>query len=256
VRFLEGRPERFAGSGTTLHPDAAMVYGLYDVRGDSPVKLERYDRVYGSFATPDPVYFRPIRDWSSPWLDRLGVRWVVLAPGEEPPAGSGWRLAYAGPDARVFERPTALSLVRLRDAPPGAEARVERRAPGLWRIHLSGLRSGPEVAPGGSPGTDRARLVVAETWDAGWRATVAGRPARVEPEDGILLGVPLAREGGDVELRYRPPGIAAGALLSLVSLLAMIGGGAGWTRWRGRLLLFRLRSARHADLTNPPSTLL
>ena len=42
VRFLAGSPERFAGSGTTLHPDAAMVYGLYDVRGDRPVKLERY----------------------------------------------------------------------------------------------------------------------------------------------------------------------------------------------------------------------
>ena len=45
VRFLAGRPERFAGSATTLYPDAAMLYGLYDVRGDSPVKLERYDRV-------------------------------------------------------------------------------------------------------------------------------------------------------------------------------------------------------------------
>lgn len=219
VRFLEGRPERFAASGFNFHPDAAMVYRLYDVRGDSPVKLVRYDRVYGAFASPDPVYFRPIRDWSSLWLDRLGVRWVALAPEEEPPAGSGWRLAYDGADARVFERPTARPLVRLEGGAPGAhraEVRVERREPGLWRLRISS--PGRPLAAG-------ARLVVAETWDPGWKGVVAGRPQRVEAEEGIFLGVPVPREGGTVELRYRPEGIGLGAALSLAALLAIALGG-------------------------------
>ncbi|HEV8583014.1 MAG TPA: YfhO family protein, partial [Thermoanaerobaculia bacterium] len=55
IRFLQGRPERVTGLGEALHPDAAMVYGLYDVRGDSPVKLQRYDRIYAEMAAGDPV---------------------------------------------------------------------------------------------------------------------------------------------------------------------------------------------------------
>ncbi|MFL6236347.1 MAG: YfhO family protein [Thermoanaerobaculia bacterium] len=207
VRFLQGRPERVAGTGDALHPDAAMVYGLYDVRGDSPVKLQRYDEVYGTFGTSHPVYFYPIRDWSSPWLDRLGVRWVMAGPAETPPPGSSWRLAYQGSDARVFERPAALPLVRLEG---GGEARVTRRAPGAWRV---AFRS---PAPG--------RLVVAETWDPGWRAWVDGRPAKVERLQGILMGIPVAPGAGSVELRYHPDGFVPGLLLSLVGLGAAAGG--------------------------------
>jgi hypothetical protein len=245
IRFLTGRPERFAGSGTALHPDAAMVYGLYDVRGDSPVKMERYDRVYGRFAAPDPVYFQPIRDWSSPWLDRLGVRWVVVPPGEAPPQAP-WRLAYDGRDARIFERPGALALVRwaggageggaekiqvegrgserLR-APEAGETggelgriRVEKREPGRWQVSWSG-------APG-------AWLVVAESWDAGWRAWVDGRPARLAAASGLLLAVAVPEGSKSVELRYRPQGIEAGAAASLAALLAL--GAAAWHRRRAQ----------------------
>jgi hypothetical protein len=206
VRFLQGRPERVAGLGDALHPDTAMVYGLYDVRGDSPVKLQRYDEVYGTFGTSHRVDFLPIRDWSSPWLDRLGVRWVMGGPAEEPPPGAGWRLAYQGSDGRVWERPGALPLVRL----DGGAARVERRLPGDWRIAFQAL----------SPG----RLVVAETWDLGWRAWVDGRPAKVERLQGILMAVPVAAGAGTVELKYRPDGFVPGLALSALGLCVLAGG--------------------------------
>lgn len=207
VRFLQGRPERVAGLGDALHPDAAMVYGLYDVRGDSPVKLQRYDEVYGAFGASHPVYFLPIRDWSSPWLDRLGVRWVMAGPTEEPPPGVGWRLAYQGSDGRVYERPGALPLVRIEG---GGQARVERRLPGDWRIAVQ------VPVPG--------RLVVAETWDPGWRAWVDGRPAKVERLQGILMAVPVAPGAGSVELRYHPDGFVPGLALSALGLCVLAGG--------------------------------
>jgi len=207
VRFLQGRPERVAGMGEALHPDAAMVYGLYDARGDSPVKLQRYDEVYGTFGTSHPVYFYPIRDWSSPWLDRLGVRWVVGGPAEAPPPASSWRLAYQGSDARVYERPGALPLVRLER---GGEVRIERRLPGEWRIAFQ------------SPGKNR--LVVAETWDPGWRAWIDGRPAAVERLQGILMAVPVGPGAGNVELRYHPDGFVPGMVLSALGLCVLTGG--------------------------------
>ncbi|MFL6196223.1 MAG: hypothetical protein ACJ75H_18730 [Thermoanaerobaculia bacterium] len=210
VRFLQGRPERVAGIGTALHPDAAMVYGLYDVRGDSPVKLQRYERVYADMGTAHPVYFQPIANWSSPWLDRLGVHWVVAGPAEEPPAGLGWRLAYQGADARVYERPGALPVARLIGGAAGGvvtAAKVERREPGAWRVSWN--------APG--PG----RLVVAETWDRGWRATLDGRPVAVEALQGVLLGVRIGPGPGVAELRYHPDGLVPGMVLSALGLAAV-----------------------------------
>jgi hypothetical protein len=225
VRFLAEQPGRVAGTGEALRPNAAMVYGLYDLRGDDPVKLVSYEAVYRRFAAGDPVYFQPITQWSSPWLDRLGLRWVVAGPGEAPRAAD-WRLAYAGADARVYERPAALPLVRW--APPvaprapavGDAARVApaavlpagltvmRREPGRWEI--------------GWHSAEPRLLVVAESWAPGWRALVDGQPRPVEAAAGALLGVRLGPGAGRAELRYRPPGLLAGAWLSAAALLVLV----------------------------------
>jgi hypothetical protein len=218
VRFLAARPGRVAGVGEALRPDAATVYGLYDPRGDDPVKLARYEAVYQRLAAADPVYFQPVTRWGSPWLDRLGVRWVVAGPAEAAPAG-GWRLAYAGADARVYERPTALPLVRWAGsaaaetaAPSAANLGVVRRQPGLWEI--SWRTAEPRL------------LEVAETWEEGWQASAAsedggGSRLPVEAVDGALLGVRLGPGAGRVELRYRPRGLPAGAAVSLAALLGL-----------------------------------
>jgi hypothetical protein len=213
VRFLQGRPERFAGIGSAMHPDAAMVYGLYDVRGDSPVKLQRYEEnVYADLGTADPVYFHPIRNWSSPWLDSLGVRWVVAGPAEEPPPGLRWRLAYAGTDARIYERPGALPLARLNR---GGPVRIEGRTPGAWTLAWN------------APGSDR--LVVAETWDRGWKASLNGRPVEVEPFQDVLLSVPVRPGPGKLDLRYHPDGFVPGMVLTLLGLAITAAGGL-WRR--------------------------
>ena len=212
VGFLARQPGRVAGTGEALRPNAAMVYGLYDLRGDDPVKLVSYEAVYRRFAAGDPVYFQPITQWSSPWLDRLGLRWVVAGPAEAPRA-AGWRLAYAGADARVYERPAALPLVRW--APPAAAGAVlpagltvVRREPGRWEIDWQSAE--PRL------------LVVAESWAPGWRALVGGQPRPVEAAAGALLGVRLGPGAGRAELRYRPPGLLAGAWISAAALLVLV----------------------------------
>jgi hypothetical protein len=206
VRFLAGQEGRVAGTGQALRPNAAMVYGLADPRGDDPVKIASYEAVYGSLATPDPVYYQPIVHWSDPWLDRLGVRWVLTGPAEPPPL-PGWRMAYAGQDGRVYERPGALPLVRWERSGEGQVVRVVRRQPGSWAIDWS------------TPRPDR--LVIAETAVPGWQAASGGWPLPLTPASGLLVGVPLGPGGGRVEVTYRPPGVAAGALASLLGILAL-----------------------------------
>lgn len=231
VRFLRGANggglDRLAGVGTSLQPNASLVYGLFDVRGDTPVKLHHSQEVYASFAEPHPVYFRPIRDWRSPWLDRLGVRWVVAPPGRPAPVaerGRRWQLAYDGEDARVWERRRALPLVRWRaDELRAGDAdglEVMERSPGRWLLRWES----PEPRD----------LVVAETWDPGWRARLDGEPVPVEAVDGVLLGVRVPAGSGHLSLAYRPEGLGWGAGLTLAGLLACAAAAASGSGRRSR----------------------
>jgi hypothetical protein len=131
----------------------------------------------------------------------------MAGPAEEPPPALGWRLAYAGREARVYERPGASPLAHM-DGP--GQARIERRLPGEWRIAWQ--------APAPS------RLVVAETWDPGWQASLDGRPVAVEPRQGVLMAVPVGPGSGAVELRYHPDGFVPGMILSALGLCVLAAG--------------------------------
>ncbi|MEO8197089.1 MAG: YfhO family protein, partial [Thermoanaerobaculia bacterium] len=207
VDFLAGRPERIAAVGTALRPNAAMALGLYDVRGDDSLKLSRYEKVYGrELATAHPTFFRPIEHWQSPWLDRLGVRWVLAPPGSAPPV-AGWKVAYAGDDATVFDRSSAQPLVRYDD---GSPSQVLARSPGRWEVAWPGAAE------------ETARLVIAETWDAGWRATIDGQPLTVEVVDDLLLGVRPGAAPGRLVVSYVPQGLFWGLVLSGVGVAALL----------------------------------
>jgi hypothetical protein len=238
VELLTESPGRFAGVGATLRPNAAMVYRLYDVRGDSPVKLEHYQQLYARLAAFDPVYFRPIGRWQDPWLDQLGVRWAVTGPDQGPPA-PGWPRVYQGHDARIYERPGALPLVRWQEGhDDGLE--VLLREPGRWRVRWSSPE--PRV------------LVVAETWDPGWRAWVEGQRAPVESWREVLLGVELPAGSGELELAYRPRWLVAGVGLSLLAAAAITWGGLRGSP--GALLRARRRSrpgSAPASRSEPPA---
>ncbi len=214
IRFLEEHGGRVAGVGTALRPNAAMVYGLYDVRADDGLKSRRYEDLYsGHLAGSSAADFRPISHWRSRWLDRLGVRWVVAPPGAAPPVVA-WRLAYDGADARVFERSGARPLVRWQGG-KRAGIQVAARRPGGWRVTSESAAS--------------RTLVVAEIWDPGWRAQVDGRAVPVRTIDGVFLGIDLPAGRRETVLRFRPAGWLAGAALSGAALLTAL---ATALRWR------------------------
>ncbi|MEO8275490.1 MAG: YfhO family protein [Thermoanaerobaculia bacterium] len=226
IEFLAGRPERIAAIGDAFRPNAAMVHGLYDVRGDDSLKLSRYEKVYGSeLATPHPTFFRAITNWTSPWLDRLGVRWVLAAPGTAPPVAS-WTAVYSGADATIFERATAEPLVRFERAPQVDLPALALRLPGRWEFEWRGAEA-----------LDSPRLVVAETWDPGWRATLDGRPLVVEAADDLWLSVRPGAGSGRLVLRYLPDGIVPGLWASALGLVLLVAAAiiSGRPGWPGRI---------------------
>ena len=66
-------------------------------------------------------------------------------------------------------------------------------------------------------------LVVSQAWFPGWTATVDGHPAPVVRVDGLVQGVPVGPGRHRVTLRYRAPGLVAGAAVSAATLAGLLG---------------------------------
>ncbi len=88
-------------------------------------------------------------------------------------------------------------------------------APNRWRFEVE--------TPGG------AYLVFSEIFNPGWRIWVDGREVEVLHANAAFSAVSLTPGRHTVERRYRPPGIVAGASVSMVSVLIL---GAWLTRRR------------------------
>lgn len=211
VAFLQDRPDRVAAQDYALRPNAAMVYGLLDIRGDDTLKSRRFFRLEQELnPAASPTSFQPITDWRSPWLDRLDVRWVLVNPGARELAPD-WKLVYDGRDARVFQRPTAPGFATWRsgsDEPLSAE----RTGANSWRLRWR--RSESDI------------IVLAEAWDRGWRVSTpneTGTDTDTELIDDYLIGIPVQAGEGTIELHYRPYGILAGLALSCAAALLVLG---------------------------------
>ena len=84
-------------------------------------------------------------------------------------------------------------------------------------------------------------LVVADTWMPGWSATLDGRPVEVLRGNLAQRVVPIRRAGPHrVVMTYKAPGLAAGAAVSVLSLVVVMG-----------LLIFGLRMRFHDRQTHP-----
>jgi len=60
-------------------------------------------------------------------------------------------------------------------------------------------------------------VTVLESYDAGWSATMDGKPARVMLANGFAISVPAVAGRHSIVMRYRTPGAREGILLSLAS---------------------------------------
>jgi uncharacterized membrane protein YfhO len=88
--------------------------------------------------------------------------------------------------------------------------------------------------------SSRRFVVVSEVWHPGWSATVDGRTAKLERSDVALLGLWLEPGRHRVELRFWPPGLSIGLLISGLTLIGVL------------LMLTSLRAQRRAHREHEP----
>jgi hypothetical protein len=113
-------------------------------------------------------------------------------------------------------------LAGLREQGPGEMIPLQAQRQGPGRLRLTGdLRAG--------------LAVVAESYNAGWRATADGRAVPVLPVNHLMLGVAVPAGASRVDLEYAPASVRAGLFLGLLALALLAGtGGATVLRPRKR----------------------
>lgn len=169
-------------------------------------------------------------------LDRWGVRYLVsLTPLEDEGLtrlGSVvWENQRALPRAWVagewvaaddleaaarwvldggLDRPRVPAIEGAEAASGGApgEATVEERGPNALEITLGDHGGG--------------MLIVADSWDEGWRATVDGAPAPVLPANGCQRAVPVPAGARVVRMDYHPPWLGASLAVTGASAILLL----------------------------------
>ncbi len=206
-------------------------------------------------------------------LARAGIATVVSPPSDitGPRVPEGLEVRYSGRDGRIFGVAHALprayvvgacveeatpfaALERFVSPRFSAEGAVILERPSLGRAGMSCSGGRP-----GRAGTATVRdsslnslvvsvqarrpgwLVVSDSWDPGWTASLDGRAVDVLPADYALRAVRIPAGAHEVRLTYLPPSFRLGVVVSAVSLAITLTG-LVWT-----LLLPRRRRRRDRE---------
>ncbi len=177
-------------------------------------------------------------------VELAGIRFLVVPEGV-PPTLPGHVVANAdGYDlVEVDDPPPMASVVTDWDVAPGPDdAFAAILDPTFDPLDRAIVEGDPRIAPTadgekgsatyeeGSPtevrvtvtATAPSIVVVRQSFDDGWSATVDGASAPVLPADGFLLGVPVEAGAHEIRLTYRDDAVAIGLWLSGAVWLAML----------------------------------
>jgi hypothetical protein len=188
----------------------------------------------------------------------LNARYAVV-PVAPPPdwpvpdrAGEAWPTVYEDDQVRVLERPSALPRAWIvheaRQVGPGdALAPFASKEADPRQVALLETPPPPTSEPVDSDAdtatitryspdeitiqatTDApGLLVLSETWDAGWQATVNGAEATVYRANHTLRAVAIPAGTSTIEMRYAPSSLTIGLGITLAGLVgltvALLGG--------------------------------
>jgi hypothetical protein len=241
-KIPRGSPDRMAAVGATFIPNASAVYDLEDVRGYSALSLARFRETYPVWCVLRGGWFNFVDDPATPFLEFLGVRWVLLP--SDAPVPPGWSFLAESDGLRLVENPRALSRAfapRFYRAEPNPAKRLhllgeirDFREHGL----IEGGDDGPWIENGRAAiaiegyrpeslalkiDADRDTVVgTSITAWPGWSIEVDGAPTPTVPFNHAFVGFRVGPGSHRAVLRYFPKGVRDGLLVSGATLAALV----------------------------------
>ena len=227
----------FAATGGIFAEEGAIFYGLRDVRGYDVFIDPRVDRFWrgGDPGYVDDGLHITLKSPSVEWLRAAGVTLVMTQPADVVP---GTQPAFAGEGVTIATvpnaRPFAFAATSVRvvdgldqasaDLSPGAgrPVVVERccAQDGAASVSVT-RRDAGEVAL--DVRADRpATVVILQAMAPGWVATIDGRPAAMNAADVLFQSVAVPTGRHAVELRYDPPPVRQGIVVSGLGVVALV----------------------------------
>jgi hypothetical protein len=250
-----------------LMMERGTLFEVPDVLGYNPVQLVRYWTYIR--ATNELSVFYNASVVNQPSLEDLrlmGIRYLIVPEGVDPPVPGrivastdgydmlevyGWqpRASVVPSWTQVGSTADAFRQV-LRPGFDPARTAVVERDPGIAPVEgaLPGtadyIESDPEHVTVSVNTTAPSLVVVRNSYDEGWHATVDGVPAPVLAVDGFLQGVAVGAGRHDVRLTYLDPALARGIAASAIvwALLGIALAGA---------VVVERRRARSSDVPLP-----
>ena len=248
------QPFRILAAGSDLPPNLAAAYGLWDPRGNDPMRPADALQLLGARLQPNREVGQKLRvvagSFDAGFYDFLAVRYLLLRHGRLLPPP--WRRAFEGRGGAVWENPRALPLFFMprrlvRAATPEQAASASRDIADFADLGVV-ADAGPAPLPCQAAGevhgirarsngfdlrvTSGGGIVVSSvSYDPAWQVEVDRRPAPALEADSGFLGFAVPAGAHRVTIDYRPAGWTRGVALCggglLASAMLGVSGAAG-----------------------------
>ncbi len=236
--YASGDVEPFIAERETLRPNRPALWGLWCADAQYGLVPQRhYDLLEGYVQQALAGDSKSVRH-ALMVLRMLGVRYLLVS-ADDPPAGVVPEGPRVGPVAVKLLEPLprcwiARQVVCCRSRAEALAAIVDAGFDATRQAVVEGF--GEQVGEGegkvemlsDKPGYVRLRvemkrrgLVVNDAYNPNWQATVDGQAAKVLVTNYILRGVIVPQGAHVVEFEYVPRPLYAGALVSLLSVVAL-----------------------------------
>jgi hypothetical protein len=239
---------RVMGLGQALLPDAAMVYGLQDVRGTDGLTVSRYADLL-DVALVDRGFLHFADRVSSPLINLLNVKYVFGAPRVNLPEGWFTRVTegetpvyrnnrvlpraflvdgYVVRDGNAARRTLRDGLVDFRrvallerDPPDADRPALASSSEQVGAAVVTGYRDHEVEIDTDAPG--RRLLVLTDVHYPGWLVSIDGQPATLYRANFAFRAVPVPAGRHRIVFAYRPASVRVGLGLSALAGAALIG---------------------------------
>jgi hypothetical protein len=231
----------FTNRDQSLLPNLAENYGLRDIQTYEVPKTNRFKDLWAGLGegSGDLSWWDPTALRAPEALDLFAVRYVLLAPGAQPP---GWlKPVFRRGDEIVAENPAALPRAWVayswRGASNDRSALAQTLASSNGQLlrqpvieHAPADPGGPGVAPARVTLDQNERvelevtarrpgyLILDDTYYPGWSAAVDGHSASILLANDYFRAVRVGAGRHRITFSYRPAVAKIGAGISLLSL--------------------------------------